>query len=89
MFFFSTISENSHKNSDIQGSVHVTNFKLAETKGAKQSNLPSAKARHRKASEPALPLTEQTLVRSTVLKAVLFQVIDQLTYRRRKAPQKF
>ena len=52
--------------------MHVTNFKLADTKGAKQSNLPSAKARHRKASDPALPVTKQTLVRSTVLKAVLF-----------------
>ena len=51
--------------------------------------MPSAKARHRKESEPALPDTEQTLVRSTVLKTVLFQLIDQLTYRRRKASQKF
>ena len=51
--------------------------------------MPSAEGRHRKASEPALPDTKQALVRSTVLKAVLFQLIDQLTYRRRKASQKF
>lgn len=69
--------------------MHVTNSKIADTKGAKQNNLPSAKARQRKASEPELPDTEKTLVRSNVLKAVLFQLIDQLTYRRRKVSPKF
>ena len=58
--------------------------KKSRLKRRKQNNLPSANARYRKASEPTLPDTEQTLVRSTVLKVVLFQLIDQLTYLEKK-----